>query len=153
MSDEFKELVKRLRNRSKTVGDGFSETHEVDDYDCNEAADTIERLSERCEAYKGQIAGFEQALAKARVEGVKAGLKAAAKKVCNGYASPESCERAIRALDPEQIAKEAKPDPRDPDPSREGVFRDHNCWKCKNGLLPCVAKTPRNCEFLHARND
>jgi hypothetical protein len=46
----------------------------------------------------------------------------------------------------------AKLDPRDPDPSREGVFRDHNCWKCDNGRLPCKGD-PRACEYLHARND
>jgi hypothetical protein len=40
-----------------------------------------------------------------------------------------------------------------PDPTKEGVFRDHNCWKCKDGAAPCVAGNPRQCEFLHARND
>jgi len=44
-------------------------------------------------------------------------------------------------------------DPRDPDPTKEGVFRDHNCWKCKDGALPCTNGNPRNCENLHARND
>lgn len=46
-----------------------------------------------------------------------------------------------------------KLDPRDPDPSKEGVFRDHNCWKCREGKKPCVRGEPRRCEFLHARND
>jgi hypothetical protein len=45
------------------------------------------------------------------------------------------------------------PDPRDPDPSREGVFRDHNCWKCNDGQKPCVTGNPRSCGNLHARND
>ena len=44
-------------------------------------------------------------------------------------------------------------DPRDPDPSREGVFRDHNCWRCKDGAEPCVVGNPRRCEYLRARND
>jgi hypothetical protein len=44
-------------------------------------------------------------------------------------------------------------DPRDPDPTREGLFRDHNCWKCQNGKKPCVMGNPNRCDNLHARND
>lgn len=44
-------------------------------------------------------------------------------------------------------------DPRDPDPSRSGIFRDHNCWKCRNGALPCVNPHPGRCDYPHARND
>ncbi len=44
-------------------------------------------------------------------------------------------------------------DPRDPDPSREGIFRDHNCWKCQNGKLPCVQPNNNGCEYPHARNE
>ena len=47
-------------------------------------------------------------------------------------------------------------DPRDPDPSRAGFFRYHNCWKCRDGMEPhrCpTPKTPGNCGFPHARND
>ena len=44
-------------------------------------------------------------------------------------------------------------DPRDPDPSREGIFRDHNCWKCHSGEKPCVVGNPRQCEYPRARND
>lgn len=44
-------------------------------------------------------------------------------------------------------------DPRDPDPSRLGIFRDHNCWKCKNGTEPCVKGSPNQCDYPHARND
>lgn len=44
-------------------------------------------------------------------------------------------------------------DPREPDPSREGMFRDHNCWRCKDGAKPCVNGNPRQCEYPHARND
>jgi len=60
------------------------------------------------------------------------------------------------------VAKgEAKPykltvcdrDLRDSDPSREGIFRDHNCWRCRSGELPCVQGHPRQCEYPHARND
>lgn len=46
-----------------------------------------------------------------------------------------------------------RPDPRDPDPSRSGVFRDHNCWKCNSGGKACVAGSPSRCEYPHARND
>lgn len=46
-----------------------------------------------------------------------------------------------------------KPDPRDPDPTREGLFRDHNCWRCKHGAEPCKMGHPRRCEYLRARND
>jgi hypothetical protein len=31
-------------------------------------------------------------------------------------------------------------------------FRDHNCWKCRDGELPCVTRSGP-CEYLHARND
>lgn len=35
-----------------------------------------------------------------------------------------------------------------------GVFRDHNCYRCKDGVEPCVRRgNPRMCEYLHARND
>ena len=44
-------------------------------------------------------------------------------------------------------------DPRDPDPSRPGIFADHNCWKCKDGQKPCASGNPRGCEYPHARND
>lgn len=46
-------------------------------------------------------------------------------------------------------------DPRDPRP--EGtyiypIFRDHNCWKCREGELACPHNY-QNCEYPHARND
>jgi hypothetical protein len=44
-------------------------------------------------------------------------------------------------------------DPRDPDPSREGIFRNHNCHRCQDGTKPCVVGAPHRCEFPHARND
>jgi hypothetical protein len=58
-------------------------------------------------------------------------------------------ETAIRA--PRKAAEAI--DPRDPDYSRPGIFADHNCWKCKDGKLPCAKGNPRSCENLHARND
>lgn len=54
---------------------------------------------------------------------------------------------------PFQDRREHLVDPRDPDPSREGIFRDHNCWRCNNGKRPCVKGTPNRCEYPHARND
>ena len=44
-------------------------------------------------------------------------------------------------------------DARDPDPSRKGIFRDHNCWKCGDGARPCANGLPNRCEYPHARND
>lgn len=46
-----------------------------------------------------------------------------------------------------------KPDPRDPDPSRTGIFRDHNCSYCSDGAKPCRQGSPNRCEYPHARND
>lgn len=46
-----------------------------------------------------------------------------------------------------------KVDPRDPDPSREGIFKYHNCWRCKDGQEPCVQGHPYRCEYPRARND
>lgn len=46
-------------------------------------------------------------------------------------------------------------DPRDPDPRRFGEFRDHNCYRCKSGQIPCIkgVGNERDCASLHARND
>lgn len=46
-----------------------------------------------------------------------------------------------------------KPDPRDPDYSRPGIFATHNCWKCQSGKMPCKSGNPHDCEYPHARND
>lgn len=46
-----------------------------------------------------------------------------------------------------------KVDPRDPDPSRSGIFRDHNCWRCNDGREPCVTGGSARCPYPHARND
>lgn len=40
-----------------------------------------------------------------------------------------------------------------PDPTREGIFRDHNCWLCENGKLPCLEKDSSRCSNPYARND
>lgn len=50
-------------------------------------------------------------------------------------------------------ATAAKVDPRDPDPTREGIFRDHNCWRCQHGAKPCAYGNPLQCGEPHARND
>lgn len=47
-------------------------------------------------------------------------------------------------------------DPRDPEPTRVGIFRYHNCWKCKDGTRLDLRPTPErpgNCGHPHARND
>lgn len=44
-------------------------------------------------------------------------------------------------------------DLRDPDPTREGIFRTHNCWKCLDGKVPCAAGNAATCRYPHARND
>lgn len=47
-------------------------------------------------------------------------------------------------------------DPRDPDPTREGMFTTHNCSHCANGtnLSRCpTPNRPGNCGHPRARND
>ncbi len=62
-----------------------------------------------------------------------------------------------------------KVDPREPDHSRQGIFRDHNCWRCgcavvrvcacrycwrcHDGAKACAQGGPHRCEYPHARND
>lgn len=37
---------------------------------------------------------------------------------------------------------------------RDGIFRYHNCYRCSDGLKPCVHRDgPNQCEFPHAKND
>jgi len=52
-----------------------------------------------------------------------------------------------------ELNRAAKPDPRDPDRSRSGIFVDHNCWRCEHGEKPCVSGHPNRCAYPHARND
>jgi hypothetical protein len=49
-------------------------------------------------------------------------------------------------------------DPRDPRPEIEmigkhPIFRYHNCARCDSGREPCIQSNPRQCDWLHARND
>lgn len=44
-------------------------------------------------------------------------------------------------------------DPREDDPTREGIFRSHNCWKCSHGAKPCVQGGWNRCDNPRARND
>ena len=36
---------------------------------------------------------------------------------------------------------------------KTGIFRDHSCWKCRDGAKPCVNGSPSRCDYPHARND
>lgn len=60
---------------------------------------------------------------------------------------PAAAEERVR------IERELAIDPREPDPDKDGIFRDHNCWKCKSGEYPCANGNPRRCEYPRARND
>jgi hypothetical protein len=44
-------------------------------------------------------------------------------------------------------------DPRAPDPSREGIFRNHNCAGCGDGARPCREGASNLCSWPRARND
>lgn len=55
--------------------------------------------------------------------------------------------------EPTEAPASTQVDPRDPDPSRPGIFRDHNCYRCKDGKQACVKGNPNQCEYPHARND
>ena len=62
----------------------------------------------------------------------------------------ERHDRTAQLLDPRPV------DPRDPDYSRQGIFRYHNCSRCQNGarLDRCpTPDAPGNCGQPHARND
>jgi hypothetical protein len=41
------------------------------------------------------------------------------------------------------------------DLTKEGIFRDHSCYRCQSGALPCIKGKgrERDCDTLHARND
>ena len=53
----------------------------------------------------------------------------------------------------DRVAIDTPPDPRDPDPSKPGIFRNHSCWACKDGEKPCRQGAPNRCEYPRARND
>ena len=40
-----------------------------------------------------------------------------------------------------------------PDPTKKGMFRDHRCWKCDDGRLPCAEPNQGGCSYPRARND
>jgi heat shock protein HspQ len=62
-------------------------------------------------------------------------------------------EEIERADTSQVVVPLRKLDPRDPDPSRPGIFRDHNCWRCRDGKLPCAQGHPNRCGNPIARND
>lgn len=55
--------------------------------------------------------------------------------------------------DQQSVHTGARPDPRDPDYSRKGIFIHHNCYRCKSGELSCIAGNPSKCPYPKARND
>lgn len=61
--------------------------------------------------------------------------------------------RAFRYICEDHGLQPTRPDPRDPDPTRPGIFRGHNCGYCRDGKLPCRQGAPERCEYPHARND
>lgn len=73
--------------------------------------------------------------------------------IARGYLSKDKCEAGRRQWIKRQKDTRKSVDPRDPDPSRFGIFRDHNCAMCGSGARPCVQGNPNRCEFPHARND
>lgn len=52
-----------------------------------------------------------------------------------------------------EMSEKPKPDPREPDDSREGFFQLHNCYRCDNGNFRCSNGNPRQCDYPQARND
>ncbi len=76
------------------------------------------------------------------------------------YGSQSNCVKALadsakwlRANKSEMDTHVAKPDPRDPDHTRSGVFVLNNCWRCRSGEVPCVNGNPNQCSYPVARND
>jgi hypothetical protein len=54
----------------------------------------------------------------------------------------------LKALEAFEKAMSPRENPRHP------TFRDHNCWKCRDGELPCPHEySLARCEYPHARND
>lgn len=66
----------------------------------------------------------------------------------SGDASKFDVERAIEdAMREREAALGPRKNPLHP------MFRDHNCYRCKDGEKPCVHGNPHGCEYPHARND
>jgi hypothetical protein len=39
---------------------------------------------------------------------------------------------------------------------RQPIFRNHDCWKCRDGELPCTGRSDGDygrCQYPRARND
>lgn len=73
------------------------------------------------------------------------------------FGTPDRLSSDIATINPALAAEgarlvEAMLDPREPDNSRSGIFRNHNCWKCRSGEKPCAQGNPNRCEFPVARN-
>jgi hypothetical protein len=71
-----------------------------------------------------------------------------------------SCSRepSPRGLGPSGFDQGRVPDYSGMEPRKnphQPIFRDHDCWKCRDGELPCVLKGGHSllCEYPHARND
>jgi len=67
--------------------------------------------------------------------------------------TPKTYGREVDAASAELLRRQARTDSRDPHPTRTGIFRLHNCWKCKTGEKPCVSGNPSQCDYPRARND
>lgn len=65
--------------------------------------------------------------------------------VANGAPTPSTPELSV--------AERVAPHPCEDDPTREGIFRSHNCWKCDHGAKPCVRGGWNRCDYPRARND
>jgi hypothetical protein len=63
------------------------------------------------------------------------------------------CPRCGEPEHPDQCTVPARIDPRDPDPSREGMWRYNNCSYCDNGRKTCKQGKHNHCSNPHARND
>ena len=58
--------------------------------------------------------------------------------------------RSATMVDLNKLMEEAMGPRKNP---RQPIFRDHNCWKCREGELPCPQGYSHLCEYPHARND
>ncbi len=65
----------------------------------------------------------------------------------------EAAEQAEKLNADRQPGLVYMPERSENDPTREGIFRDHNCWKCQNGAKSCPHGGAHCCEYPHARND
>lgn len=50
-------------------------------------------------------------------------------------------------MTPDYSGMEPRENPRQP------IFRNHNCWKCRDGERPCAEGNYNCCSYPHARND